>query len=165
MNNIWYLNRLPKDAKYILSLFLISMAIGITVGLAYVYLTTNATPPGTVERFKGSEVLADEIPKEFPKPIKNMVLTTHDHVLTFAMITLLISSIFYFNSVIDGLPRLILLIEPFISTIIMFSSLWLMRYYSDIFVYLMMIAGVFTYLCWYIMIFVSIYDLMWKNND
>jgi len=164
MNNTWYLNKLPKDAKYILTLFLISMAIGITIGLVYVYLTTNITSPGTIERFNGSEVLADEIPNEFPKPIENMILTTHDHILTFAMISLFLSGIFYFNSIIKGRMRFFLLIEPFISTFIMFFSLWIMRYFSESFVYILMISAVLTYLCWYAMILISLYDINFKST-
>ena len=42
----------------------------------------------------------NEIPEKFPKPLENMILTTHDHILTFAMISLLIGVVFYFSSII-----------------------------------------------------------------
>ena len=164
MNN-FYLHNLPKDLKSFLILFLITIGIGITVGLLYVNLTTNMTPSGTVERFNGSEVQdISDIPTEFPKPIENIILTTHDHVISFAMISFLIGFIFYFNSIIIGKFKFFLLIEPFISTIITFSSLWLMRYLYSGFSYLMILSAIIMYICWYIMIITSIFNLL-KNKD
>tara|TARA_B100000029_G_scaffold203269_1_gene201442 strand:- start:60 stop:557 length:498 start_codon:yes stop_codon:yes gene_type:complete len=164
MNN-FYLHNLPKDLKSFLILFLITIGIGIAVGLLYVNLTTNMTPSGTVERFNGSEVQdISDIPTEFPKPIENIILTTHDHVISFAMISFLIGFIFYFNSIIIGKFKFFLLIEPFISTIITFSSLWLMRYLYSGFSYLMILSAIIMYICWYIMIITSIFNLL-KNKD
>ena len=164
MNN-FYLQNLPKDLKSFLILFLFTIGVGIAVGLLYVNITTNMSPSGTVERFNGSEVLdSSEIPTEFPKPIENMILTTHDHVISFAMISFLIGFIFYFNTIINGKFKFFLLIEPFISTIITFSSLWLMRYVNASFSYLMIFTAIIMYICWYIMIITSIFNLF-KNKD
>jgi len=164
MKNDFYLKDLNNDAKYFLAGFLISMAIGIAIGLSYVYLTTEMTPIGITDQFKGSEVLANEIPEKFPKPLENMVLTTHNHLLSFSMITLLIGIIFYFNSIIGGKSKLILLLEPFASSLLMFASLWIMKFLYSGFVYLMIISAICTYLCWYIMIFTSIYELLCKKD-
>ena len=164
MKNNFYLKDLNNDAKYFLAGFLITMAIGIAIGLSYVYLTTEMTPIGINDQFRGSEVLANEIPEKFPKPLENMVLTTHNHLLSFSMITLLIGIIFYFNSIIGGKSKLILLLEPFASSLLMFASLWIMKFLYSGFVYLMIISAICTYLCWYIMIFVSVYELLCKKS-
>ena len=165
MNNNFYLKDLPKDLKYLLSAFLIIMLIGVSVGLAYVYTSTNMTSTGIVEQFNGSEMDNDtDIPEKFPKPIENMLLTTHNHLLTFSIITLLLGLIFYFNSIITGFKKTILIIEPFITTFIMFASLWIMKYLIPSFVYLMIISSFLTYLCWYLMIMISVYELLLKKN-
>ena len=165
MKNNFYLKDLNKDAKYFLAGFLISLAIGIAIGLFYVYLTTEMTPVGVNEQFRGSEIIENsEIPNKFPKPLENMVLTTHNHILSFSMITLLIGVIFYFNSIIKGRLKLILLLEPFISSLLMFLSLWIMKYLYSNFVYLMIISAICTYTCWYIMIIISTYELL-INKD
>ena len=96
--------------------------MGITTGLAYIYLTTQATPSGSIEQFNGSEIIDDDIPENFPKPYENMLLTTHNHVSTFAIINLLIGIIFYFNSIVMGKLKTFLLLEPFISTILTFGQ-------------------------------------------
>ena len=160
MINDFRLKDLDKTAKYFLSLFLITLGIGITTGLYYVYLTTDSTPSGTIERYNGSESVENEIPEEFPKPLENMILTTHNHVNSFAMISFLIGFIFYFNSIIIGKLKLFLMIEPFLSTLITFSSLWMMRFANENFVYILFLSSFLLYVCWFSMIFIAIYELL-----
>ena len=163
MNNL-KLKDLDQTAKIFLSFFLITMLIGIFTGLGYIYYTTDMNPGGTIEHYKGSKVLDDEIPEEFPKPLEGMILTTHAHVNSFALISLVIGMIFYFNSYINGKLKLLLMIEPFVSTIITFTSLWFLRYMNDQFVYIVMISSFLMYLFWAIMILISLYELNKRNN-
>jgi len=159
MNNYTFRN-LDFTAKAFLSFFLITMLIGILTGLGYIYYTTNMNPSGTVEHYNGSEVLDDEIPEEFPKPLEEMILSTHAHVNSFALISLIIGVIFYFNSLISGTLKLILMIEPFISILITFLSLWGLRYINDQFVYVVIISSFIMYLFWIVMIIISLYELL-----
>ena len=161
--NDFTLKNLDKTAKIFLSFFLSTMLIGILTGLGYVYFTTNMSPSGTIEHYRGSEILDDEIPEEFPKPLEEMILSTHAHVNSFALISLIIGAIFYFNSIISGGLKLILMIEPFISTIITFLSLWLLRYIDDQFVYLVIVSSFLMYIFWIIMILTCLYDIL-KNK-
>ena len=163
MNSNLELKNLPQDIKYLLSIFLISIGLGIASGLFYVYITTNINTNGITERFNGSEVVDDEIPVNFPKPIENMILTTHNHLITFSLISLILALIFYFNSIIKGRIKTIILVEPFIGTIIMFGSMWLMRYINQTFSYIVMGASIITYSIWFLMIFISFYDLNKKR--
>ena len=163
MNN-FYLKNLESDLKKFLSIFLLTMTIGITTGLAYVYYTTNMTISGTEERFNGSPTsLKTEIPEEFPKPLENMILTTHNHIISFSLISFTIGIIFYFNSIISGKIKLFLLIEPFLATIMTFVAMWTMRYIYSSFSLVVMFSAILMYLCWYIMIFISIYELSFKK--
>ena len=161
MLNSIKLIELDNSISYVLSVFLITMGIGIFTGLYFVYLTTDMTPQGTVEQYRGSELINDnDIPDKFKKPIESMVMTTHDHINTFAMISFLLGIIFYFNSIIVGKLKFFLLIEPYFSIIITFSSMWLMRFCHPNFVYIMMISAILMYSVWYIMIFISLYELL-----
>tara|TARA_S200000501_G_C20849642_1_gene755158 strand:+ start:932 stop:1420 length:489 start_codon:yes stop_codon:yes gene_type:complete len=159
MNEKILLYNLPKDLKYILTAFLVCMSLGIATGLIYVYITTNMNTDGITERFNGSEIIENEIPENFPKPIENMILTTHDHLLTFSLISLSLILIFYCSSTIKGKLKRIIMIEPFIGTIIMFSSMWLMRYVSSNFSYIVVLSSLITYSIWYLMIIISLYEL------
>ena len=157
------LKYLDSTAKTFLAFFLITIQIGILIGIGYIYYTTDLNPEGTIEHYNGSEIIENDIPEEFPKPLEGMILTTHAHVNSFAMISLIIGLIFYFNSIISNKFKLFLMIEPFISTIITFLSIWIMRYLNDSFVYLVMISSMLMYLCWSIMIIVSLYEIILKK--
>ena len=152
-------------AKTFLSFFLATMLIGIFIGLGYVYFTTNMNASGTIEHYNGSEFHENEIPEEFPKSLEAMILTTHAHVSSFSLISLIIGLIFYFNSIVSGKLKIFLMIEPFISIIITFLSLWLLRYVNPQFVYIVIISGTLMYLMWITMILISLYEIMFKKND
>mgnify|MGYP001228986141 CR=1 FL=1 len=162
MNNFKLVD-LDKPAKIFISSFLITMLIGILIGIGFIYYTTDMNPSGTIEHYRGSEVLDDEIPEEFPKPMEQMILSTHAHVNSFALISLILGIVFYFNSFITGKLKLFIMIEPFIATIITFSSLWLLRYVNDQFVYLVMISSFIMYMFWITMILISLYELNKKS--
>ena len=157
------LKDLDNTSKIFLSFFLTTMLIGILTGLGYVYYTTNMDTTGTIEHYRGSEVLDNEIPEEFPKPLEEMILSTHAHINSFALISLIIGIIFYFNSIISGTLKLIFMIEPFLSTIITFLSLWILRYINEQFVYIVIFSSFLMYLFWVIMILVCLYDII--NNN
>jgi len=159
MNSSLKLNNLSKDIKILLTSFLVTLAIGICMGLIYIYITTDMNIVGVTERYNGSEILQDEIPENFPKQIEAIILTTHNHIITFSIISLILGFIFYFNSVINGFMKIVIMIEPFIGTIVMFGSIWLMRYVAPYFSYVIILSSIITYLAWFIMISVSIVNL------
>ena len=92
-----------------------------------------------------------------------MVLTAHNHINTFAIISLLIGIIFYFNSIINSKLKFFLIIEPFISTILTFLSLFLIRYVSESYVYIVILSGIAMYISWIGMIMISLYELSLKS--
>ena len=170
MKNKLHLKDLDQELKYILIAFLTTLALGILSGMIYLYYTTDSTPNGVIEHYKGSQDAYYENwddfldkPPKVEKYLHDMLETTHTHVISFAVISILLGLIFYFNSFIGGRFKLFIIIEPFVSTLITFTSLWIMRYLSDNFVYLVMISAGLLYPCWFIMIFVSFYELVFKK--
>ena len=97
------LKELDRTAKIFLAFFLLTMQLGILIGIGYIYFTTNLNPQGTIEHYNGSEIIEDEIPEEYPKSLESMILNKHAHVNRFAIISLLIGAILYFNSVINNI--------------------------------------------------------------
>ena len=164
MKNNFYLKDLEQNIKYFIVAFLITITAGIFTGLGYIYYTTNIAADSISERYAGTIVKDHEIPENFPKSIENMIQTTHEHVNSFAIISFLLGFIFYFNSIINGKLKSFLMLEPFFSTIITFLSLWLIRYINTSFAYLVIISSTLMYLCWFIMIGVSIFELLKKTK-
>ena len=158
-NSTISLKNLNSEIKVALSGFLVIIAIGIFTGLLYINYTTEMSVTGTLEEYKGSNVSNFDIPEKFPKEYESMLLVTHQHIVSFAFISFIISAIFNFNSLINNKFKKFLIIEPYFSIFITFSSMWLMRYFNNNFVYLLIISSTIMYICWYIMILVSLYDL------
>ncbi|WKZ68350.1 MAG: hypothetical protein QY331_10335 [Melioribacteraceae bacterium] len=157
----------PLLKKFLIS-YLIVVTIGLTLGLYFVRHTTDLTPSGTVERFRGDEVQdGDEftIPENYPRPISELLVTTHNHILGFSFIFGSVGLIFYFNSRVKGFWKTFLLIEPFVSIITSFGSIWLIRFVHPAFVYLTIISALLLYISFYVMVYFSLTELLSKKYE
>jgi len=165
INSLPTLNQLSSNVRYFLLVFIVCLTIGVTVGLVYVWKTTSMSPAGASEHYSGSVVSGDlDIPEKYPKSVESMLLTTHTHVISFAMIFLVLGGIFSLNSLIKGSLKTFVIIEPFITVLGTFGSIWGMRYLSSVYSYLSIIFGVMTYFTFYFMVGVVLYDLILKKN-
>ena len=163
LNNI-LLHQLPAKFKLLLLLTVVNLTVGVGIGLYYVANTTELTPAGTTEHFSGSEIDAEfDIPEKYPKPVSELLITTHNHILSLSLIFLVIGGIFYFNSSISGGMKTFLIAEPFISIITTFGGIWLMRFVHPAFVYLVIPSGILMYTCYFIMAGVLFYELGFKK--
>ena len=167
MENIFSkrLYQFPAKVKCLCFFILLNLTIGVGVGLYYVDYTTNLTTSGTSEHFSGS-IVNDEfdIPDKYPKPISELLNTTHTHVISMTFIFIIVGAIFFFNSIITGILKTILIIEPFISIIITFGGIWLIRFSHMGFSYLVILSGVLMYLSFFIMAFTIFYELIIKGS-
>lgn len=159
------LTELEAGLKNFLFYYLITVTIGILVGLIFLGISSEYTPEGTVEHIRGSEVKGDfDIPEKYPKAAVDLLITTHNHILGFAFLILSVGLIFYFNSSIKGVWKYIIMIEPLISSVITFGSIWLIRFVDPGFLWLTIASSVLLYLSLFIMIFVSMYELKIKKS-
>ena len=155
----------PRKLKFLCFITVMNLTIGVGVGLYYVFQTTQLTTNGTEEHFRGSIIKDDfEIPEKYPKPTSELLNTTHTHILSMTFIFLIIGGLFYFNSIITGILKTFLIIEPFISILLTFGGIWLIRFIHPSFSYLVIISGSLMYLCFFIMIITISYELIMKNN-
>jgi hypothetical protein len=161
------LYRLNKTLRIFLTAYLIVLTIGVGVGLIFLMHTTESSTKGAVERWNGSQENSEEefiIPESYPKPISEMLITTHNHIFGFAFIFVSIGFIFYFNTIMKGFWKTFLMVEPFISTIVTFGSIWLMRFVNESFVYVVVISTVLMYICYFFMLAISLFELNFKKN-
>ena len=136
------LYKLENDLKKFISLFLIVISCGVTIGLIYVYSTTTFFSVGITDHYAGSDLIDEfDIPLKYPKPITEMLLTTHNHVISFSFIFFLVGIIFYFNTIITGKIKFFLLVEPLISTIFTFGSLWGIRFIDKSFIIITILSS------------------------
>ena len=182
------LNLLDKNLRILLAAYVIVLGIGVLTGLVYVYLTTSMTPIGTLEQYRGTPTeksvdqfegtididddfnFEDDFEQEFEedkiaKSFLDLISHVHQHIIIFSFIFLSMGLIFMNNSIIKGRLKLFLIIEPFISIIITFGGFFILRFLSPNFVYIIIISSSLMYICFYIMMFTSLYDLLIKNES
>lgn len=160
------LSQLEKILKIFLLSYTLLLTIGVSVGLFYLANTTSMTTEGTINRFKGSDSMTDDnlgIQEYYPKPISELLITTHNHILGLGFVFLTLGLIFYFNSYINGWFKIFLMIEPMISILLTFGSLWLVRFAAKEFVYLTFISSIIMYLSFYTMSAVVTFELIFKK--
>jgi len=158
------LYQLPKGIKLLLLLTVLNLMVGVGVGLYYVANTTHLSLEGTSEQFRGS-ILEDEfdIPEKFPKPIAELLTTTHNHIISMTFIFFIMGGIFYLNSIITGFWKTFFIAEPFFSILATFGGIWLIRFIHPSFAYLVMVSGVLMYLSFFLMAGVIFYELGLKK--
>lgn len=159
--------QLDRSLKNLLLMFVLTLTIGVFIGIVYLGETTHLSPSGTIERWNGSQVEQDsnfDIPSQYAKSHSEMLMTTHNHILSFSLIFIAIGSLFYFNSTIVGFWRNFLMLEPFISTVVTFTSIWAMRFIDENFVIVILISAILLYCSYFIMAGVCIYDLTFRKD-
>jgi hypothetical protein len=149
------------QVKLLIVAFTICLVVGVSIGLVYIYTTESTSAAGTIEHYRGSDVTGDfDIPDKYPKTFESMLLTTHTHVIAFAIIFLILGLFWAMNSIVVGWWKLFFLVEPFVSVLITFLSLWGIRYVSDSFSYISMVFGILTYTSFYLMAWIILLDLL-----
>ena len=155
----------PGKLKVLCFLAVFNLTIGVGVGLYYVGYTTQYSPTGTAEHFAGSTVNDEfDIPDKYPKPFSELLNTTHTHVISMTFIFLIIGVIFYFNSIITGVMKTILILEPFISIIMTFGGIWIVRFIHPEFSYVVILSGILMYVSFFIMASTIFYELALKPS-
>tara|TARA_Y100000588_G_C13983434_1_gene808285 strand:+ start:183 stop:683 length:501 start_codon:yes stop_codon:yes gene_type:complete len=156
--------QLTKGLKLLFLLTVLNLSVGVGIGLYYVANTTHLSLEGTTEQFRGSEIdNTFDIPEKFPKPISELLTTTHNHIISMTFIFLIMGGIFYFNSTINGIWKTFLIAEPFFSILTTFGGIWLIRFVHPSFSYLVMISGIIMYLSYFVMAGITIYELSIKK--
>jgi len=155
------LNQLSRSLKFLTVAYLIVLGIGVATGIIYVAATTSMTPSGTIEQYMGND---DEWEPKQPKEFIDLVSQAHQHIVMFSFIFLSIGFIFNKNSIIKGRLKLFLMTEPFISIVVTFGGFFILRYLTPKFVYAIILSSTLMYVCFYIMMITSIYDLIKTNK-
>lgn len=154
---------ITKPIKRLTIFYLLVVAIGVGVGLVYLFYQGQISPNGIVDNYRGSEVQEEfEIPDKFEKSIGSMLVSTHNHILGLAPIILSLCIIYYI--VKNGNVSLFIMIEPLVSLIITFGSIWLVRYIHSSFVYLTILSGTLMYFSIYFLIIRSLFILATDKN-
>ena len=156
------LQTLDKNLKKILIYYLITLGVGFSLGVLYVYLNSEFSSSGMIEQYLGNN---DEWKPKLPKTLQDLVSHTHEHITMFSIIFLSLGLIFLYNNTIKGFWKRFLILEPFVSIIITFGGFFIIRYVTTSFSYIIMISSLLMYICFYVMLFISLYELIILNKE
>tara|TARA_Y100001960_G_C14428585_1_gene706572 strand:- start:225 stop:704 length:480 start_codon:yes stop_codon:yes gene_type:complete len=155
------LQTLDKNLKKILIYYLITLGVGFSLGVLYVYLNSEFSSSGMIEQYLGND---DEWEPKLPKTLQDLVSHTHEHITMFSIIFLSLGLIFSYNNTIKGFWKRFLMLEPFLSIIVTFGGFFIIRYMTTSFSYIIMISSLIMYICFYIMLFICLYELIILNK-
>ncbi len=130
----------PETIRSLARWAMIVNATGYVVALAFVRHTTGLTAAGAAARYRGAEPSAGapmDLPMTFPKPVAEMLLSTHTHLLGMAALFVVSGLCLALCSRPSGRWKRFLVIEPFVATLVSFAALWLMRYVDGRFAWLL----------------------------
>lgn len=161
------LRNLQGVPRLFVSAFLVALTVGYLHGIYLVDFTTHTSAKGTYYNFRGNESVPVEEATEikFPKSFAEMLDIIHTHIISFALIFFSVGGVFLFSSAAERLKAL-LLVEPFAGTLVVFAGMWGVRYappeLAHAFGWLMLIAGIITFLCFGAMVGLCLWE-MWAG--
>jgi len=157
------LSELPPLLKKLCLMILFILSVGVGLGIYYISISVGTSPQQIDKHYNGSKDLSDEeFQISYQKNVKEITLTVHNHVLSFALIFSLLSIIFYGVQSISPKLKEFLLIEPFISILTTFGSMYLIRFVHESFVYLMILSSTVLYGSFFLMVYFSVRELRKK---
>ena len=88
------LKSLDKNIKKLIIYYLITLGVGFSLGIVYVYLNSEFSSSGMTEQYLGSE---DEWNFKPAKTLKDLVSHTHEHITMFSLIFVLNIDYFFYE--------------------------------------------------------------------
>jgi hypothetical protein len=142
MESLPILQSWPPAIKKLIFAFVLVSFIGVVVGGIMIEVTTHLTPEGVVEQYKGISKSKIDTANElkFPKPFKEMLITTHNHILGLSSLFAIVGFL-YLATGKDSWLQISIAVEPLISLMLTFGGLWVMRYLWSPFVYVVILSG------------------------
>lgn len=160
------LRTLPVVLRRLCLAFLLTATAGFTLGVFFVDHTTASNPAGIAERYRGSESMGVDIEGlpadreiQYEKSPSEMLNITHTHILSLGMLFLLVGGIFSLTTGIPPAMKTLLVIEPFLSLILTFGGMYLLRYHDPGWSWMIAASGVLMTVCFYAMVVISVYQL------
>ncbi|HLB00385.1 MAG TPA: hypothetical protein VJO14_03275 [Bacteroidota bacterium] len=155
----WQLRDADRTLRLFLTAFLVVVTAGYGIGLGFVNHATSGTSSGLSSEFRGDDegTIAPEM--KFEKSPREMYTFLHNHVFSLGILFFSVGGIFYFSSLVSGGLKLFLLVEPFAAIATTFGGIWLMRFVSPGFSWLVIVSGLSMAVCYLAILFLIMKEL------
>ncbi|HQU73180.1 MAG: hypothetical protein KDI06_19200 [Calditrichaeota bacterium] len=150
MSDLPRIQSLAPHFRHIIGAFVVMTSVGVFTGFAFLGNTTHLEPQGIVTQYKGMDEAQMEVAGElkFEKSFRDMLLTTHNHVLGLSPVFLAIGLLYLQCGKVTRLRSLIA-IEPLLSLGLTFGGLWVVRFWFEPFVYVVLLSGILMFACFF----------------
>ncbi|TAK66317.1 MAG: hypothetical protein EPO24_01625 [Bacteroidetes bacterium] len=161
----WRLKDADATLRLFITTFLIVLTIGYSIGLFFVKHTTNSTPQGLAEEYRGTPEGTEATELKYEKSEDEMYIFLHNHILSLAIVFFLVGGLFYFSSEVSDSIKKILMAEPVAAIVTTFGGIWLMRFVSEHFSWLVIISGISMVGCYFIMVGLMLKELWFPRQN
>ncbi|WP_350287865.1 hypothetical protein [uncultured Croceitalea sp.] len=152
-----------KDTKVLLGIYLLITSIGFLSALQFVNVTTEGSPQGIEENYLGNEDDFEAEELKFAKSEKQVLNIVHAHMLSMAMLFLVLALLVALTP-IDGFFRRFLLLEPIISVLLTFGGIYLLTKGFLWMKYIIMISGMLMTVSFVVSVLIVAYWLVKKQK-
>ena len=135
-----YIKHLSKPIKLFLFSFLIALSVGYFTGLNFVRQTDSVTPTGVSENYNGNEGNSGSETMKFKKGKREMLTIIHTHILSLSFIFFMLGILVWGTDQSTNL-KLFLTVEPFMSVLLTFGSIYMLWLGYSIFSYVVIFSG------------------------
>ncbi len=132
----------PANYRLLVAVFTLTVALAYLLGTLFIGQNTHFTPSGVVTHFKGNmESGAEEVGEiKFEKPLRDMLLTTHNHLFGLSVVFSLLGFLFL-HAGKQAPWKTTLALELLFSLWTTFGGMWLVRFVHWAFVYLVLFSS------------------------
>lgn len=156
------IHQFPKEIKWLIFAFLITLSIGFYSGITFVKDTTNANPKGIEQRYLGNEDDEEATKMMFKKSSGEMKTMVHNHILSLSVIFFMLSLILSTTS-LNKKMKLFLMVEPFLSILLTFGGIYIMWLGVVWMKYIIMFSGMLMTLVFTASLLTILYQLLSKK--
>jgi hypothetical protein len=153
------IHQFPKEIKVVIIAFISVLSIGFYGGLSFVNTTTSMQVSGIETHYLGNEDDEDAMDMKFKKSEREILTVVHNHMLSLAVIFLLLALILSTTSINKKL-KYFLMIEPFLSIVFTFGGIYFLWKGFTWVKYIIVISGFFMTLSFLVATFSILYQIL-----
>lgn len=135
-----FLSSLPNKLKTLVGVYVIVLSFGFSIGLLFIQKTTSGSFNGIVEHYNGNEDDEEAVEMKFKKSMHEMMNIVHTHILGISTIFFTLS-LLVFGCTLPSLLKSFLMIEPLLSLLTTFGSIYMIWKGYEWFSLVVLISG------------------------
>lgn len=161
---IFPLSEANLSFKALVSLFLLTVAVGYIFGLIHIYSDVGFSYTGVVTHYRG-DAKELTVPRDFA--FANLIHHHHIHIFGMSLLFVLVGGIFTLTRLPET-AKAIFVAAPFIGMIIDLTSFWFVVFVSPLFAWLAIIFGAFMGFSFFLLVGRPLYEIwvlpLWQKK-